>query len=145
MKSFFIPSMVLVCGINLIPGSALAMPQLKLGTYELTVKSPLMQRSRTQNDCVIESTLEATKAYPGPVPRVVPFCSIEHYRVDGEHVAYEQRCKDDKNTLGGDTVIKYAFVFNANGYDGTMETTIPGEDEPMQTQIRAVYLGEGCR
>jgi len=145
MKQFFIRTLAMVCGMAVLPETASAAPQLKLGTYELTLQSPLMRKPQVQHDCVIDSTLEATKAFPGPVPRVAPFCAIMHYRMDGDRVSYEQLCKDDKQALGGDVVIKYGFLFNANGYDGTMETTIPGEDEPMQTQIHAVYLGEGCR
>lgn len=145
MKLVWIKSLALVCGMVLLPEIAFAAPQLKLGTYELTVQSPLMGRPKVQHDCVIESTLEATKSFPGPVPRVMPFCEIAHYRMDGDRVSYEQRCKDDKHTLGGDMLIKYGFQFNTNGYDGTMQTILPGEEEPMETQIHAVYLGEGCR
>ena len=145
MKQIFINTLAMVCGMGLLPEAASAAPQLKLGTYELTVQSPLMRNPQVQHDCVIDSTLEATKEFPGPVPRLAPFCAIMHYRIDGDHVSYEQLCKDDKQTLGGDVVIKYGFVFNPNGYDGSMETTLPGDDEPMQTRIHAVYLGAGCR
>jgi Protein of unknown function (DUF3617) len=120
--------------------------QLKTGTYMMKIESPAQygMPSQSYKECITPSDLEWMKAYPGPVPRTQPGCELRNYKIEDNHITYEQLCKDDNHKAGGDLVIKWDFVLTDQGYEGTMQGVIPRTTTELKTHIHAKYLNPEC-
>ena len=140
-------SLLIMCAAISSSGYSAEKPQLKTGTYMMTMEPPAQYGMPPQSykECIIQSDLDSMKAYPGPVPRSQPGCDLRNYKIQDNHITYEQLCKDDNHKAGGDMVIKWDFVLNGEGYDGTMQGVIPGTTTELKTHIRAKYLNEECQ
>lgn len=141
-----LPRALVFCFIISLNGCSTAKPELKVGTYKMTTVPPRQMKANPEShkECVIQSDLDSMKAYPGPVPRSVPTCGIRNYRINGNRVSYEQLCIDNNHMAGGDMVIYWDFLFNDEGYEGTMRGRAPKDSQEMQTRIRAEYLKAEC-
>lgn len=146
-NAFTVKISLLLGAVLCLSGCGTEKPQLKTGTYMMTVDTPAQYGfpSQSYKECITPNDLEWMKAYPGPVPRTQPGCEFRNYKIDGNHITYEQLCKDNNHKAGGDLVIHWDFVLNDKGYEGTMQGVIPGATTELKTHIHAKYLNAECQ